>query len=157
MTQTSSNEFSGIFLSGKYEQDITLIKEGARPMSEKEAFQTTIEQQLQEWQSQTDEYSSKLEGLRSKASQLESDVRLQHLEQIKEVEERIEAVNMKIAEGQQRLESIKSGGEEAWEEMKTGSQHAWDDLVKGFNKAWGEIKTSSDLASSRIQDRVKKK
>ncbi|GJL48860.1 MAG: hypothetical protein NPIRA01_00870 [Nitrospirales bacterium] len=126
-------------------------------MSEKEAFQTTIEQQLQEWQSQIDEYSSKLDGLRRKASQLESDVRLQHLEQIKEVEERIEAVNIKIAEGQQRLESIKSGGEEAWEEMKTGSQHAWDDLVKGFNKAWGEIKTSSDLASSRIQDRTKNK
>ena len=125
-------------------------------MIEKQKFQTNIEKQILEWQAQMNEYSERIKEFKVKAEQLEEESKLQYLEQIQELEHRIDAVKNKIADGQQRLDTLKSAGDEAWEEVKVGSEKAWDELVQGINTAWGEVKTSLDLASSKIQDRLPK-
>ena len=126
-------------------------------MSEKETFQTAIEEQLDKWKIQIKENSHKLDELKAKAELLEAEAKIQYLEQIKALENKIDAVKSKMTEGEHRVEKIKEAGEEAWEEVQTGSQNAWDDLVLGVNNAWGEVKSSVDAASSKIQDRTSKK
>lgn len=126
-------------------------------MSEKETFQTAIDEQLDKWKLQIKEHSHTLDELKAKAEKLEAAAKLEYLEQIKELENKIGAVKGKMAEGEQRVEQIKTAGEEAWEEIKAGSQSAWDDLAHGVNTAWGEVKDSFESASSKMQDRVSKK
>lgn len=126
-------------------------------MSKKETFQTDIEKQLEEWKAQIAEHSSRIEELKIKAEKLEGEAKLQYLEQIKEIENKMEAVIATMTKGESRLVEIKEAGEEAWAEVKDGSQSAWNDLVVGVNTAWGEVKDSFEAASSKIQDHVSKK
>jgi len=132
-----------------------MVKE--RPMQEKSTFQTTIETELGRWMAQVEEYSKKIEELKAKAEHLERDAKLQYLEQIKDLENKVVSLKTKMAEGQQRFDEIKSASEEAWGELKTGSQLAWDDLVFGVNAAWKEIRSTLDSASSKLQERIQKK
>ncbi len=125
-------------------------------MGEHETFQTEIEKQLHQWQTLIENQSKAIDSLKRQAEQLEPDAKLQYLERIKELENKIETVKDKMIDAQQQLDTIKSAGEEAWEEVKTGSQHAWDDLALGFNKAWEEMTTSFDQASSKMQKRIPK-
>ena len=126
-------------------------------MSDKETFQTAIEEQLEKWKTQIDLHSQKLDELKLKAENLEAEAKLQYLEQIKELEVKIEDVKSKMGEGEHRLATIKDAGEEAWEEVKAGSQNAWENMALGVNNAWKEVRSSFDLASSKIQDRISKK
>ena len=125
-------------------------------MHDKETFQTSIEKQLSEWRAQIYEHSIRIEDFKAKAEKLDSEAQRRYLEQIQDLESRMDSVKHQINEGQKKLDVLKSGGEEAWEEVKTGAQKAWDDLVLGFNAAWGEIKTSFDQASSKLHDRLPK-
>jgi len=115
-------------------------------MGEKDNFQADIEQQLRQWGSQIESASQTIADLKEKAGHLESDVKLQYLDRIQELECKIADAKTKIDEGQQHLDSFKAAGEEAWDEIKTGSQEAWD-----------AMKTSVEQASSKIQERIPKK
>ena len=126
-------------------------------MGEKSTFQTATEEQLTKWKAQIEEHAKKVDDLKARAEELELGAKLQYLEQIKQLENKIESVKGDISEGEQRLKNIKEAGEEAWEELKEGSQHAWDDLVTGVNGAWAEVKSSIDVASSKIHDRISPK
>ncbi|MDT7043767.1 hypothetical protein [Candidatus Nitronereus thalassa] len=126
-------------------------------MSDKETFQMEIEEQLEKWKSQIDSHSQKLHELKLRAEKLEAEAKLQYLEQIKELEVKIEDVKSKMGEGEHRLATIKDAGEEAWDEVKTGSQNAWEDMVRGVNKGWDEVRSSFELASSKIRDGISKK
>lgn len=126
-------------------------------MSEKDTFQTAAEKQLGKWKAQVKEHAQKIDELKARADKLEAEAKLQYLEQLKELEKKIESLRGNITEGEKRLDSIKEAGEEAWEELKEGSQNAWDNLVVGVNDVWAEIKSSVDLASTKIQGRMNKK
>ena len=115
-------------------------------MGDKENFQSGIEQQLRQWNTQIERAAQTIADLKANASQLESDAKHQNLEHIQDLERKITAAKAKIDEGQQRLASFKAAGKEAWDEVKTGSQEAWDTL-----------KTSVEEASSKIKDRIPKK
>lgn len=126
-------------------------------MRTQETFQTNIESQLEQWNAQLEAHSQKIEELRAKAEKLENEAKVQYLAQIKELENKLEVVKSKIADGQKRLDKLKLAGQEAWEDVKVGGQSAWDEMMGGINKAWGEVKTSFDSASSKLQNRTNKK
>ena len=123
-------------------------------MGEREQFQTVIDEQLERWNTQLENHVKKIEELKIKADQLESEGKHRFLVQIKDLENKLHHLKHQLNEGQARLDEFKDAGEDAWKEVKAGGKHAWDDLVVGANKAWDEIKTSFDQATSKIEDRI---
>jgi uncharacterized protein YhaN len=121
-------------------------------MSGKGTMKTSIENELQEWEVTLEKYRVKLDLLKDRAQELTGEARLNYLEHIQDLEERIHATQDKMNEGKRQIEQMKSGAEDAFEELKEGSHIAWNDLKSGIGNAWKELKTSMDFAAKKIRD-----
>ena len=110
----------------------------------------TIQQQFAQWKDHLESYHGKLEELKLKAQGLEQEAKLEYLQKLKDLENKIVTAQGKLEEQQTKYENLKEVSEEAWSEFKTGGQMAWDELKTGIEGAWEEMKTAVDSASSTL-------
>jgi hypothetical protein len=81
---------------------------------------------LNEWQAEVDK-------LKAKASGASADVQL-------ELNNEIEGLEVKIAEGKTKLAEIADASEDAWESIKDGVESAWDSMKSAFSDAAAKFK-----------------
>ena len=121
-------------------------------MSVKSSLKTSIETELREWEINLEKFRVKLDLLKARAEELTGEAKLKCLEQIQDLEDRINATQEKTDEGKRQIEQMKAGAEDAWEEMKEGSKVAWDDLKTGIGHAWEELRISMEIATKKIRE-----
>lgn len=49
--------------------------------------------------------------------------------------ESIDALESKLAQGRSKLEELRGASTEAFESMRAGANHAWDSIKEAFDKA----------------------
>ena len=125
-------------------------------MSVKETLQTKIENQLQEWETDLENFRGKLDDLRARTEELPEEAKQKYVEHIRILEERIHATQVKMDLGRKQIEQMKETAGDAWQEMKEGSQGAWEDLKTGIGNAWEELRGSMDVAYKKFRDVPKK-
>ena len=83
---------------------------------------------LQKIDAQIDQYSAKLKGMRSKATEVHVDMKLEYINQIEKLEEKRDSLKKKYKE-------ISKASESSWEDIKEGTENAWNDLKESLDKA----------------------
>ena len=83
---------------------------------------------LEKINAQIDQYSAKLAGMRSKATEVNVDMKLGYLNQVEKLEEKRDALKKKYRE-------ISKASESSWEDIKEGTESAWNDLKESLDKA----------------------
>jgi len=83
---------------------------------------------LQKINAQIDEYSAKLKVMRSKATAVHVDMKLEYLNQVEKLEEKRDGLKRKYKE-------ISKASESSWEDIKEGTESAWNDLKESLDKA----------------------
>lgn len=78
-------------------------------------------------------YNAKLDQMKSKAAEVQVDMKLEYLDQVENVEKK-------------RDDFIKKHGE-----LKTASEHGWEDIKVGTEKAWNELQGAFDKATARFK------
>ncbi len=115
----------------------------------------TIHQQFAQWKAHLESYRGKLGELKLKAEKLEQEAKLEYLQKLKELENKIVTAQEKLEEQEIKYENLKEVSEEAWAEFKSGGQMAWDELKTGIEGAWEEMKGGVESASSTLSKRKK--
>ncbi len=95
-------------------------------MNEKELYQQKKQARLDEWKAEVDKLKAKAEGASADA-QLE-------------LKKEIKAVEIKIEEGNSRLNEIAGASDEAWEALKDGVNPTWDSMQSAFDEALSKFK-----------------
>lgn len=78
-------------------------------------------------------YNVKLDQMKSKAAEVQVDMKLEYLDQVENVEKK-------------RDDFIKKHGE-----LKIASEHGWEDIKVGTEKAWNELQGAFDKATARFK------
>ena len=79
------------------------------------------------------EYDAKLTALKTKASEVRSDIKAECLSQVESLEKGRDAFVV-------RYEKLKDSNGHAWDDMKGGTEKAWGDLERSFGKALSRFK-----------------
>jgi len=95
-------------------------------MMDKELYQRKMQAQLDEWKADVDK-------LRARASRASADTQLK-------MNEQINALDIKIAEGKVKLSELSAAGEDAWESIREGVESAWDSLKSAVSDAAAKFK-----------------
>ncbi|WP_447969208.1 hypothetical protein [Nitrospira sp. M1] len=119
----------------------------------KETYQEKIDQTIQEWAAQLEAYSTKLEHLKVKAEGLERSAKIEYLEKLKDLENRIASAYEKLEESRKKYEQLMEVSDGAWDDIKSGGQMAWDDLKSGIESAWDDFKIAFDSASEKFSEK----
>ena len=90
-------------------------------MADLEHYKAKLNAQLDEWKADLDK-------MRAKADSKSADAR-------KEMNESIEALESKLAQGRSKLEELRGASTEAFESMRAGANNAWDNIKEAFDKA----------------------
>lgn len=91
-------------------------------MNEKDLYQQKIKAQLNEWQADIDKMKAKMAGA-SVGAKLELNQHINMLEN-------------KIAEGNSKLEELDKVSEDSWETVKEGFEEAWESISSAFESAY---------------------
>jgi uncharacterized coiled-coil DUF342 family protein len=94
-------------------------------MSEKEVYQEKLDAQFQQW-------SAKVDELKAKADQANTETQLEYYEQIEEL-------RFKQAAAYAKLQELRNAGERAWGELKPGLEHALDNFKNAVEKAVAKL------------------
>jgi len=95
-------------------------------MSEKEAYQEKLDAQLQQW-------STKVDELKAKADQANTETQLEYYEQIEEL-------RFKQAAAYAKLQELRDTEERSWRELKPGLEHALDNFKSSVEKAVAKLR-----------------
>ncbi len=98
-------------------------------MERHQAYQVAFQEQMQ---ARLDEWKAEIDKMRAKADKASADARMDYLRRVDELESKRDEV-------QQRIKSLKKQGGEAWEDVKNG-----------LESAMSELKRSVDSAASRF-------
>lgn len=91
-------------------------------MNEKDLYKQKIKSQLNEWQADIDKLKAKMAGA-SVGAKLE-------------VNQHINLLENKIAEGNSKLEEIDKVTDDSWETLKEGFEESWDSISTAFEDAY---------------------
>ena len=91
-------------------------------MNEKDLYKQKIQTQLNEYQADIDKLKAKMAGA-SVGAKLE-------------VNQHINLLENKIAEGNSKLEEIDKVRDDSWETVKEGFEEAWDSISTAFEDAY---------------------
>lgn len=83
---------------------------------------------LEKINAQIEQYSAKLAGMRSKATEVNVDMKLEYLNQVEKLEKKRDGFKKKY-------EQLSKAGESSWEDMKEGTENIWNDLKESVAKA----------------------
>ena len=95
-------------------------------MGMKEAYQSKLEAQLDEW-------TAEINKMKAKADKADADAQLEYYKQIEELRSKQETA-------QEKLEELKEAGEDAWEDLKAGMENAWNSLGNAMKSATSRFK-----------------
>lgn len=94
-------------------------------LEQKKLYEAKIRAELNKLNAQIDEF-------KKKAAQAEAKTKIKYQDQL-------EALRVKQAAAQAKLQEFQTAAESAWEEMKAGLEVAWQDLQSAFNRAMAEL------------------
>ncbi len=95
-------------------------------MATKAYYEQKIAAQLAEWRAE-------LDLLKAKAENLTVDMKAKS-------QEKIDLLEIKISEGQSKLNELEKAGEEAWESVKDGAESIWETMKSTFDDAKSKFK-----------------
>lgn len=95
-------------------------------MTPKQAFQATLEKQLQE-------LDTRLEELKLKSTLAKMELR-------SEYEKQLATLVSKRATAQTKLNELRNRAEDAWEDLKGGTEKAWDDMREALERMTARFK-----------------
>lgn len=87
------------------------------------------------------EARAKLDGVRSAVAHA---IAAGNLNSSEKLESAKQAIEMRLAMAESRLEILQKSGEEGWEDLRYELENAWDDLSGSINKLVARIKDESD-------------
>jgi len=90
-------------------------------MADLEHYKAKLNAQLDEWKADLDKLNAKADGKSADAK--------------KELNESIDALEAKLAQGRSKLEELKGASAEAFENLREGANSAWDSIKDAFDKA----------------------
>lgn len=102
------------WLEAEAEIDRMFQAESGKKLSAKQSFQQKLEAQLKEW-------DTKLEELKAKTPGLKGRIRTEY-------EKQLEALTVKRANANEKLQDLRKQTEDAWGDLKEGSERAWADM-----------------------------
>ena len=97
----------------------------ASSLEQKNLYEAKVRGELDKLNAQIDEF-------KAKAAQAEADTKIKYQDQL-------EALRVKQAAAQAKLQEFQTAAESAWEEMKSGLDAAWQELQSAFNRAMAEL------------------
>jgi len=77
---------------------------------------------------QIKQYSAKLAEMRGKATETHADMKLEYLNQVENLEGKMDGLK-------EKYEQLKKSSESSWEDIKEGTENAWDELKESVVKA----------------------
>ena len=95
-------------------------------MENREEYQGKMEAQLSEW-------GAEIDKLKAKADKAAADTRQSYSDQI-------EALRVKQASMQAKLQELKASSDAAWGDLKEGLDISWNQVRDSFNKATARFK-----------------
>ena len=87
-------------------------------MADLEHYKAKLNAQLDEWKADLDKLKAKADGKSADAKQ--------------ELNESIDALEAKLAQGRSKLEELKGASAEAFESLKDGANSAWDNTKPAY-------------------------
>jgi len=88
---------------------------------------------VKKMQAQLDDWSAKIEALKTKADKVRAEAKEDYAKQIEELRTRKKALNTKLA-------ALKKSGDGAWEDLKEGLEQARDSLAAAIKTASSRFK-----------------
>lgn len=88
---------------------------------------------LEKINAQIEQYSAKLAGMRSKATEVQVNMKLEYLNQVEKLEGKRDGLKNKY-------EQLCEASESSWEDMKEGTENAWNELKKSVAKTTEHFK-----------------
>lgn len=98
-------------------------------MEKNHEYKRKLEEQIKEW-------NERLEELKARSEKMGAEARV-------ELERKIESLRSRRGELEERLDTLRDGGEEAWRHLKGGLERAVDDLKAGFSEALAAVRSRS--------------
>ena len=83
---------------------------------------------LEKIKAQIDQYGAKLDGMRSKATEVNADMKLEYLNQVEKLEGKRDGLKKKY-------QQLSKAGESSWEDLKVGTENAWNEFKESVEKA----------------------
>ena len=83
---------------------------------------------LDKIRAEIDQYSAKLAGMHGKANEVQADIKLDYLKQVKKLEGKRD--NLK-----EKYEQLSKSSESSWKDMKDETEIAWNELKIAVSKA----------------------
>ena len=88
---------------------------------------------LEKIKAQLEQYSAKISGMHGKATEINVDMKLEYLKQVKMLEGKRDGLKKKY-------EQLSKASESSWNDMKEGTENAWNDLKESIAKATKHFK-----------------
>lgn len=95
-------------------------------MATKAYYEQKIASQLAEWRAEIDLLKAKAETL--------------SVEMKAKSQEKIDLLEIKLAEGQTKLKELEKSSEDAWEAVKDGAESIWETMKSAFEDAKSKFK-----------------
>lgn len=93
----------------------------ATSTEDKKAYKAKVKAQI-------DKLDAQLDELKAKAQQAKADATIQYHEKIEELQAKRDDAN-------EKFKKLQEAGEEAWEDIRTGFEKAWSDVENAFKQA----------------------
>ena len=88
---------------------------------------------LEKIRAEIDQYSAKLAGMHGKANEVQADIKLDYLKQVKKLEGKRDDLK-------EKYEQLSKSSESSFEDIKKGTENAWKELKESFAKATKHFK-----------------
>jgi len=88
---------------------------------------------VQKLHAKLDVWNAEIDKLKAKAEKAQAESRVEHQEQIKNLQQKLWEAEKKVAE-------LRNAGEGAWEDLKAGVQLAWDSMEEAVKSARSKFK-----------------